>query len=70
MTLVAESDDGQGGATGSIEDAFGDAEDLLVAATGVLIRVLALALPLALIGLLAGLAARLLRRRRRESALV
>ena len=41
VTLVAESDDGQGGATGSIEDAFGDAEDLLVAATGVLIRVLA-----------------------------
>ena len=70
VTLVAEADDGQGGATGSIDDAVGDAGDLLVAATGVLIRVLALGLPLALIGLLAGLAARLLRRRRRESALV
>ena len=70
VSLVSEADDGQGGAAGSIDDALGDAGDLLVTATGLLIRVLALALPLALVGLLAGLAARLLRRRRRESALV
>ena len=70
MSLVAQGEDGEGGAAGSIDDAFGDAGDLLLAVTGVLIRVLAVALPLALIGLLAALAVRPLRRRRRESALV
>ena len=54
---------------GSFDDAVDDAGDLLVGFAGVLIRVLALALPLALIGLAAWLGARGLRRRRRESAL-
>jgi hypothetical protein len=58
-----------GGASGSFDDALGDAGDLLVGTAGVLIRVLALALPLGLIALLAWLAGRSLRRRQRESAL-
>jgi hypothetical protein len=47
----------------------GDAGDLLVGFAGVLIRVLAIALPLGLIALVAWLAGGALRRRRRESAL-
>jgi hypothetical protein len=62
-------DGGLGGAGGSFDDAIGDARDLLVATAGVLIRVLALALPLGLIGVVAWLVARALRRRGRESAL-
>jgi hypothetical protein len=46
------------------------AGDLLVGTAGVLIRVLALALPIGVVGAAAWLAARVLRRRRRESALV
>jgi hypothetical protein len=70
--LVPEdgSDGGAGGASSSFDDAITDAGDLLVGTAGVLIRVLALALPIGLIGAAALLAARLLRRRRRESALV
>jgi hypothetical protein len=63
------SDDGGGGAGASFDDALGDAGDLLVGTAGVLIRILALALPLALLGLIAWLGARIFRRRRRESAL-
>jgi hypothetical protein len=63
------SDGGLGGAGGSFDDAMGDASDLLVGTTGVVIRVLALALPLGLIGVVAWLVARVLRRRGRESAL-
>ena len=63
------SDGGFGGAGGSFDDAIGDAGDLLVGTAGVLIRVLALALPLGLIGVVAWLVARALRRRGRESAL-
>jgi hypothetical protein len=63
------SDDGSGGAGASFDDALGDAGDLLVGTAGVLIRILALALPLALLGLIAWLGARIFRRRRRESAL-
>jgi hypothetical protein len=63
------SDGGLGGAGGSFDDAMGDAGNLLVGTTGVLIRVLALALPLGLIGVVAWLVARVLRRRGRESAL-
>jgi hypothetical protein len=70
VSLAVQGEGGEGGAAGSIDDAFGDAGELLLTAAGVLIRVLAVVLPLMLIGLLAGLAARPLRRRRRESALV
>lgn len=59
----------EGGAGGTFDDALGDAGDLLLGTAGILIRILALLLPLALIGLLLWLAAGPLRRRRRESAL-
>jgi hypothetical protein len=58
------------GQLGSFGDSLDDAGDLLAGFAGVTIRVLALALPLGLIALLSWLAARALRRRRRESALV
>ena len=64
-----DSDGGSGGAGASFDDAVGDAGDLLVGTAGVLIRILALALPLALIGLIGWLVARIFRRRRRESVL-
>jgi hypothetical protein len=73
VSLVVPDDGsggGAGGMGGSFEDAIGDAGDLLVATAGVLIRVLALTLPIGLVGAAAWLAARVLRRRRRESALV
>jgi Domain of unknown function (DUF4349) len=63
------SDEGAGGVGGSFDDAVADAGDLLVGTAGVLIRVLALALPLTLIGAAAWLASAWMRRRRRESAL-
>jgi hypothetical protein len=47
-----------------------DAGAILVATAGILVRVFAVALPLALLGLLGWAVARVLRRRRRESALV
>jgi Domain of unknown function (DUF4349) len=58
------------GSLGSLGDALDDAGSLLAGFAGVTIRVLALALPLGVIALVAWLAARVLRRRRRESALV
>ena len=64
-----EGDSGSGGAGGSFDDAVSDAGDLVVGLAGVLIRVLAIALPLALIAGLGWLATSLLRRRRRESVL-
>jgi hypothetical protein len=64
-----EGDSGSGGAGGSLDDAVGDAGDLVVGLAGVLIRVFAIALPLALIAGLGWLATSLLRRRRRESVL-
>jgi hypothetical protein len=64
-----ESDSGSGGTTGSFDDAVGDAGDLLVGFAGVLIRVLAIALPLGLIAGSAWLVTSATRRRRRESAL-
>ncbi len=60
---------GSGGAGGSFDDAIGDAGDLVVGLAGVLIRISAIALPLALIGALGWLATSALRRRRRESVL-
>ena len=64
-----DGDSGSGGAGGSLDDALGDAGDLLVGLTGALIRILAIALPLGLIALVAWLASRTFRRRRRESVL-
>jgi hypothetical protein len=68
--LPADGEDGGGaGAGGSFDDALGDAGDLLVGVAGVIVRALAVLLPIGLIALLAWPAARALRRRRRESAL-
>jgi Domain of unknown function (DUF4349) len=71
VTLLAAEDgaNDEGGAGGSFDDAIGDAEELLIGTAGVLVRILALLLPLALVALVVGLAASVLRRRRRESAL-
>ena len=60
---------GGGGAGGSFDDALGDAGDLLVGVAGVIVRALAVALPLGLIALLGWLVGRAVRRRQRESAL-
>jgi uncharacterized protein DUF4349 len=64
-----EGDSGGGGAGGSFDDAVSDAGDLVVGLAGVLIRVLAIAVPLGLIAGLGWLVTSLLRRRRRESVL-
>jgi hypothetical protein len=63
------SDEGGAGGGGSFDDALGDAGDILVATAGVIVRVLAVALPLALLALIGWLGARVVRRRQRESAL-
>jgi hypothetical protein len=70
VTLQAKDADEGGGGGGSLDDAVNDAGDILVGIAGVLLRVLAVALPFALIALLGWLAGRALQRRRRESALV
>jgi hypothetical protein len=67
--LVAGHHDDNGGVGGSFDDAVDDAGSLLVGFAGVLIRALALAIPVGLISLAAWLATRAARRRRRESAL-
>jgi hypothetical protein len=71
VDLAGTDDDsgGGGGAGGSFDDAIGDAGDLVVGLAGVLIRVMAIALPLALIGALGWLVTSAVRRRRRESVL-
>jgi hypothetical protein len=71
VSLVADGNGGdeEGGGAGSFDDALGDAGDLLVGFAGVLVRVLALALPIGLIALAAWLVTSAARRRRRESAL-
>jgi hypothetical protein len=71
VDLAGTDDDsgGSGGAGGSFDDAVSDAGDLVVGLAGVLIRVMAIALPLALIGALGWLVTSVLRRRRRESVL-
>ena len=69
VSLVTGKGD-SGAAGGSFDDAIDDAGDLLVGTAGVLIRVLALALPLGLLALAAWLGTNAFRRRRRESALV
>ena len=67
--LPKDGDQGGGGAGGSFDDALGDAGALLVGVAGLIVRALAVALPLGLIALAAWLAGRVVRRRQRESAL-
>ena len=67
--LPKNGDEGGVGGGGSFDDAVGDAGDILVATAGVIVRVLAVALPLGLIALVGWLGARVVRRRQRESAL-
>jgi hypothetical protein len=69
VTLLAKDGDSGGGAGGSFDDALGDAGDLFVGVAGVIVRVLAVGLPLGLIALVGWLAGRAFRRRQRESAL-
>jgi uncharacterized protein DUF4349 len=70
VDLTGTGDESSGsGAGGSFDDALDDAGDLVVGLAGALIRIAAIAGPLALIGGLGWLAARVLRRRRRESVL-
>jgi hypothetical protein len=64
-----ETDSGSSGDGGSFDDAVGDAGDLLVGFAGVLIRVLAIVLPVGLMAALVWVGAAAVRRRRRESAL-
>ena len=70
VSLVPQDGDpDSGGASGSFDDALGDAGDLLVGVAGVIVRVLAVAAPLALLALVGWLIGRAVRRRQRESAL-
>ena len=69
VSLLPKDGDEGGAAGGSFDDALGDAGDLFVGVAGVIVRVLAVALPLGLIALLGWLAGRSFTRRRRESAL-
>jgi hypothetical protein len=67
--IAADGGANGGGGAGSFDDAIGDAGDLLAATAGILIRALALALPIGLIAALAWIVSRGVRRRRRESVL-
>jgi hypothetical protein len=69
VSLLPKDGDQGGGAGGSFDDALGDAGDLLVGVAGLIVRALAVALPLGLIALVGWLAGRAVRRRQRESAL-
>jgi hypothetical protein len=69
VSLQAKDGDAGGAGGGSFGDALHDAGDILVASAGILVRILAVALPLALIALLGWAGGRLVQRRRRESAL-
>jgi hypothetical protein len=70
VSLQGKNGDEGGAGGGSFDDAMDDAGAILVGTAGIIVRVLAVALPLGLIALLAWLAGRALQRRRRESALV
>ena len=59
VSLLPKDGDEGGGAGGSFDDALGDAGDLFVAVAGVIVRVLAVALPLGLIALVGWRRARL-----------
>jgi len=69
VSLLPKDGDQGGGAGGSFDDALGDAGDLFVGVAGVIVRVLAVGVPLGLIALVGWLAGRAVTRRRRESAL-
>ena len=69
VSLLPKDGDEGGGAGGSFDDALGDAGDLLVGVAGVIVRVLAVGVPLGLIALVGWLGGRAVTRRRRESAL-
>ena len=70
VTLLAKDGDSGGSAGGgSFDDAIGDAGQILVTVAGVLVRALAVGLPLGLLALAGWAGAHVLRRRRRESAL-
>jgi hypothetical protein len=69
VSLVPKDGDNGGSGGGSFDDALGDAGELFVGLAGVIVRVLAVALPLGLIALVGWLVGRGFTRRRRESAL-
>jgi len=69
VSLLPKDGDEGGGAGASFDDALGDAGDLFVGVAGVIVRVLAVGLPLGLIALAGWLGGRAFTRRRRESAL-
>jgi hypothetical protein len=69
VTLAAKDGDSGGAGGGSFDDALGDAGSLLVTVAGWIVRVLAVALPLALLALAGWAVGRVMRRRQRESAL-
>ena len=69
VSLLPKDGDEGGASGGSFDDALGDAGDLFVGVAGVIVRVLAVALPLGVIALVGWLGARAFTRRRRESAL-
>jgi uncharacterized protein DUF4349 len=69
VSLLPKDGDQGGGAGGSFDDALGDAGDLLVGVAGVIVRALAVGLPLGLLALVGWLVGRGFTRRRRESAL-
>jgi hypothetical protein len=70
VELLAKDADSGGAAGGSFDDALHDAGDILVATAGIIVRVLAVAIPLGILALLGWIAGRALQRRRRESALI
>src|SRR4029453_477173 len=65
VSLLPKDGDQGGGAGGSFDDALGDASSLLVGAAGLIVRALAVALPLGLIALAAWPRGRAVRARRR-----
>jgi hypothetical protein len=69
VNVAVEGNGHKSGGAWTPGDAANDALRVLEVTAGVLLIVLAVALPLALLGGAAGLAARSARRRRRESAL-
>ena len=70
VSLLAKEGDQGGAGGGSFGDAMHDAGDILIGTAGIIVRVLAVVLPLGLIALLGWAVMRVLQRRRRESALV
>jgi hypothetical protein len=68
VELVAE-DDGSGASGGTVDDALDDAIATLEGALGLTVRTLAVLIPAGLVGAMAWVGVRALRRRRRESAL-